>query len=309
MPKVSICVPVYNVEQYIGRCIESLQNQTLKDIEIILVNDCTPDKSMLIVEKYALTDNRIRIIEHDCNHGLMWTRKTGYMAAKGEYVTFCDSDDTMPENAVEILYSQAIKHNADISSGNLRWVKIDSTSYIDRHFIPENSDIPTLLCSLLKNEFGHNICSKLFRRTLLQNHQYDTFDKFINGEDGCLFYQVVPYIKSIVHSQEPVYNYYQNSASSTHVMYKRNNIDNILKANIYRIQVCSKYPILELLLFKRVSTTIINLYSQGYNRDGTLTSLLKQYDLQSYADNLKILKYFGIKSGVKMLLKKYCIKT
>lgn len=305
MPKVSICVPVYNVEQYIGRCIESLQSQTLKDIEIIVVNDCTLDKSMQIVDKYALSDHRIRIIEHDCNHGLMWTRRTGYMAATGEYITFCDSDDTMPENAIEVLYSQAIKHNADISSGNLRWIKFDSTSNIDRRYLHENSDIPTILCSLLKNEFSHNICSKLFRRSLLQDHQYDTFDKFINGEDGCLFYQVVPYIERIVHSQEPVYNYCQNNSSSTHVRYKRNNLDNILKANLYRIRVCSKYPILETLLFKRVSTTIINLYSDGYDQDGTLSLLLKKYALQLYADNVKILKYFGIKSGVKMLLKKY----
>ena len=83
MPKVSVVVTVYNVEKYIRRCIESIQKQTIKDIEIIVVDDGTPDNSMSIVEEIAHNDDRIRIILHEKNMGLMWARKPGYTTANG----------------------------------------------------------------------------------------------------------------------------------------------------------------------------------------------------------------------------------
>ena len=88
MPIISICIPVYNVEKYVGRCLESILSQSFKDIEIVIVNDCTPDKSMDIVRHYAEVDSRIKIVEHDINHGLMMARRTGYMAAMGAAKSF-----------------------------------------------------------------------------------------------------------------------------------------------------------------------------------------------------------------------------
>src|SRR5690554_455582 len=92
-PLVSIIIPVYKVEKYISRCLDSILNQTFQDFEIILVNDSSPDDSIRIAEEYAQRDTRIRILHNEENSGAGWSRMVGYTNAKGEYITFCDSDD------------------------------------------------------------------------------------------------------------------------------------------------------------------------------------------------------------------------
>ncbi len=103
LTKVSVIIPIYNVEKYIEACLDSVQNQTLKEIEIICVNDGTPDNSMEIISRKSKPDKRIRIIETK-NRGLSAARNLGLKQAIGEYVIFLDSDDTLKENALEILY-------------------------------------------------------------------------------------------------------------------------------------------------------------------------------------------------------------
>lgn len=112
--KVSIIVPVYNVEKYIDRCLNSLVNQTLKEIEIIIVNDNTPDNSMKICEEYAKRDNRIKIYNKEQNEGLGLTRNYGIKKANGEYIAFVDSDDYVDNDFYEKLYNKIIKTNSDI---------------------------------------------------------------------------------------------------------------------------------------------------------------------------------------------------
>jgi glycosyltransferase involved in cell wall biosynthesis len=98
--RVSVIITVYNVERYIERCISSILNQTYKDFELLVVNDGTPDRSMAIAENFASNDKRIRIVNHGDNVGLMCARRRGYVEAKGDYIFFVDSDDTIPENGV-----------------------------------------------------------------------------------------------------------------------------------------------------------------------------------------------------------------
>ena len=105
MIKVSVVIPIYNVEKYIEGCLKSICNQTLKDIEILCINDGTPDKSMKIVEKIAKKDKRIKIINKE-NGGLSSARNAGIDNAKGKYIYFIDSDDQLKENALEILYNK-----------------------------------------------------------------------------------------------------------------------------------------------------------------------------------------------------------
>ena len=114
--KVSIIVPVYNVQDYLSECIESLINQTLKDIEIILVNDGSTDNSLEICKNYAKKDNRIYIIDKK-NGGLSSARNRGLDIAKGEYILFVDSDDYIINTACEILYKNAVSMNVDIIHG------------------------------------------------------------------------------------------------------------------------------------------------------------------------------------------------
>lgn len=111
-PKISIIVPVYNVEKYLDRCIQTLINQTLKEIEIILVDDGSPDNCPKICDDYAQKDSRIKVI-HKINAGLGLARNSGLDIAIGEYVAFVDSDDFVELNMYEILYYAAISSQSD----------------------------------------------------------------------------------------------------------------------------------------------------------------------------------------------------
>lgn len=111
-PKVSVIIPIYNVEKYLDRCIQSVLNQTLRDIEIILVDDGSPDNCPAMCDEYAKQDNRIKVI-HKKNAGLGYARNSGLEIATGEYVAFVDSDDFVDTNMYQALYEKAQQDNLD----------------------------------------------------------------------------------------------------------------------------------------------------------------------------------------------------
>jgi len=115
MPKISIIIPVFNTEKYLSECLDSLTKQTLTDIEIIVVNDCSPGNCNSIVNKYKSLDNRIILIENEINLGTFHTRKAGVLYAKGEFVTFVDSDDSLATNACEKIYNALMLSGADVA--------------------------------------------------------------------------------------------------------------------------------------------------------------------------------------------------
>ena len=114
MPKLSLIIPVYNVEKYLRECLDSCINQTLKDIEIICINDCSPDDSYKILEEYSKKDNRVKIINHEGNKGLGAARNTGVASATGEYIWFIDSDDFIDINSCQLFYDVAKENDVDI---------------------------------------------------------------------------------------------------------------------------------------------------------------------------------------------------
>ena len=114
MPKVSVIIPVYNVEEYLPRCLDSIINQTYTDLEIICVNDCSPDKSSVVIDEYAKKDSRIKIINREKNGGLSAARNSGINAATGDYLYFIDSDDWIDKDYIEKMVGTALKSNSDI---------------------------------------------------------------------------------------------------------------------------------------------------------------------------------------------------
>ena len=115
---VSILVPFYNVDQYIERCIQSLIKQTYEDIEILLIDDCSPDRSLEIAQNYAHNDPRIKILRYEKNRGLGGARNYGLENAKGKYVLFVDSDDFIELNTVEVLFDIAKQNNLCVLEAN-----------------------------------------------------------------------------------------------------------------------------------------------------------------------------------------------
>lgn len=126
--KVSIIVPIYNAESYIDKCIQSMINQTLKDIEIILVDDGSTDRSVEISNKYAEKDERIKIIKQK-NKGVSSARNYGISIAKGDFITFVDSDDFIEIDMLEILYNAAIDNNCDVVLSGIKIVKDNNIKY------------------------------------------------------------------------------------------------------------------------------------------------------------------------------------
>lgn len=159
-PKVSIIVPMYGVEKYLDKCVETLENQTLCDIEIILVDDGSPDRCGELAENYAKKDQRIKVI-HQENAGLGPARNSGMYTARGEYIGFVDSDDWVDVNMFRRLYQVAREHNADIvAGGHCDWTdgKIVRTKKhpLAGQTVTEKSEID----EIRKNLYGRSIKDK-----------------------------------------------------------------------------------------------------------------------------------------------------
>ena len=129
MAKVSIIVPVYNVEKYIEKCLKSLVNQTLKDIEIIIVNDGTKDNSQRIVDKYTKKYDFVKSYIKE-NGGLSSARNYGLKYANGEYIAFVDSDDYVDKDMYEIMYNKAKSNDFDVVVCNLKYIYDSSASLV-----------------------------------------------------------------------------------------------------------------------------------------------------------------------------------
>jgi len=116
MPKISVTVPIYNVEKYLRKCLDSIFSQVFTDFEVIWVNDCSPDNSATICDEYLTMDNRIKLINKPQNEGLPQARKTGFENSIGENIINIDSDDWVENTFLARLYNTAIKENVDLVS-------------------------------------------------------------------------------------------------------------------------------------------------------------------------------------------------
>ena len=167
MYTISILVPVYNVEPYIERCIRSIQEQTFKDFECIVVNDCTPDKSMEIVSSLVQNDSRFRIIHHEVNKGLGEARNTGIRNAEGEYITFIDSDDYVDPGYLEQLYDAMTASQAKIVEGRFVGRRYSNTYHILSN--NKGSNYYNVISQLLLGAIDQSIVNKMYKRSLFNN--------------------------------------------------------------------------------------------------------------------------------------------
>ena len=131
MPKVSVIIPVYNIEKYLRECLDSIVNQTLIDLEIICVDDASPDNSFGILKEYEKKDNRVIVLRHHKNLGLSSARNTGLLRANGKYVYFMDGDDILDLETFEICYEQCSKYNLDV-------LTFDAETFLDQKYMKNN---------------------------------------------------------------------------------------------------------------------------------------------------------------------------
>lgn len=168
--KVSVVTTAYNIEAYVEKCLDNLLAQTHKDLEIIVVNDCSTDNTMDIVGKF--TDERIKVVNHSQNMGAGWARRTGISAATGEYVITVDGDDWLAPDFIEALAKNAEETDADIVSGGITYVWSDTYEEVKR-FLPHVSE------GMQKfRDYGDKkivfLNNKLVRRTMYDTVPYST---------------------------------------------------------------------------------------------------------------------------------------
>ena len=202
---VSIVVPVYNVEQYIHRAINSLLNQTYPFLEIILVDDGSPDNCPQICDEYARKDNRITVI-HKKNGGLSDARNVGLNIAKGEYITFLDSDDYLCSNAIEIFLKAIREQNVDVVCSGLNIIDNKGEIYDyrkgDNSFKASGQEIVKLL---FKDTFPYNFApSKLYKRELFNGIRFPVGRIY---EDIATTYLVINKADSVYCIKECLYYY------------------------------------------------------------------------------------------------------
>lgn len=224
MPKVSIIVPIYNVEKYLDHCMQSLLNQTLKDIEIIMVDDGSPDNCPQMCDEYAKIDNRIKVI-HKKNGGLSDARNAGLNIATGEYVAFIDSDDYTSTEAYEILYNKAKETNADIVFAGFKYQNADGS--IDKCFLLDNifdnhDAIIEFLSSMIydkkprKDTIWMSVWNGIYKRELLEKNRISfKSEREYLSEDILFHTQLIPLCKRIVCIPKTFYNYCYNDMSLT----------------------------------------------------------------------------------------------
>ena len=166
MPKVSIIVPVYNVEKYIEQCIQSLRTQSLRDIEIILVDDGSSDNCPMLCDKYTRIDKRIKVI-HKQNGGLSSARNEGLNICQGDYIGFVDSDDWIDKYMYERLYNLCEERNADI--GVCNFFRNENNRTVEKEVITELNNIEGMRELFRGNLYRFSACNKLFKKSCFKN--------------------------------------------------------------------------------------------------------------------------------------------
>jgi glycosyltransferase involved in cell wall biosynthesis len=203
--KVSIIVPIYNVEPYLRRSLNSLINQTLRDIEIICINDCSLDKSLGILKKYAQKDYRIKIIDLKKNQGVSVARNSGMKIAKGEYIGFCDPDDYVDLDFYEKLYKLAKDKNSDIAKATLKRMEIDSNREV----------IDSLNRRIQKHKchFTYSFHTAIYRNKMLKRHGVKFPIGIIVNQDSCFLANAVIVAKDVCLLNNTFYHYIRRDNS------------------------------------------------------------------------------------------------
>lgn len=223
-PQVSIIVPVYNAELYLRECLESIRNQTLRNIEIICVNDGSTDNSLEIIKKYALEDRRIKVINKK-NEGVVSARKAGIQMAKGKYIGYVDSDDWIELNMYELLYNKAEEFQVDMVSagyyleGNYTTIHLDSTQ-LDIYGIDTIQQLRNnSIYNIDTQEIGLRgaLCCKLFRADKMKLVQLQIPNSLIMSEDTVCVFRYLLEADSAFILKKPLYHWRNYLQSSTHI--------------------------------------------------------------------------------------------
>lgn len=302
--KISIIVPVYNVEKYLTKCIDSIINQTYKDLEIILVDDGSTDNSGQICDQYAIKDNRIKVI-HKENGGLSDARNVGIKNSTGEYLSFIDSDDYIDKDMIECLYNAITDTNSDIAVCG-KYIEKETGKYYLKNVNLQLKiyDSKEALKSILTNNLiDVSACDKLFKKTLFRDIKFPKNKYF---EDMGTIYKLIDLCNSIVHIGGAKYHYIQRQDSITKTKFDMRYNDLYEHMNQLIELINKKYNYLnEYVLSYQLQNliTIIIEYHNGINEDKEKYIEIRNKAFKELKNNKKnILKNKKIKLTKKIMM-------
>lgn len=307
MPKVSVIIPVYNVEAYLDECMESIVNQTFRDIEIILVDDGSTDGSLELCRSYAQKDDRVRVF-HQKNAGASSVRNVGIQNSRADWVMFVDGDDWMELDAIQTLYQKAMQGDYEMVVASIvcnfvgcemQYSRGDSSEYTycadscRKYLLGAVLTTPKDVPDLFPKEF-HSLaflpgpCSKLYKRQFLEEHSIRFLVGVKKSEDRLFNLNVLARAKNVCFIDRWLYHYRQRQGSTCHSV----------SAGRYKLYLgfmeASKKFLTEMQLFREVEPyyylninylmcDLTSLYSAGWNS----CSSLKQFtfELRDFAEN------------------------
>ncbi|MBS6685932.1 glycosyltransferase family 2 protein [Thomasclavelia spiroformis] len=312
MDKISIIIPVYNVEKYISKCLDSVINQTYQNLEIIIIDDGSPDKSYKICKNYLQKDSRLKLIRQK-NKGLSGARNTGLENSTGKYVFFLDSDDYINSETIEILYKNAIFYNSDIVMCSSRIIDEDSNKLIQKDSLLNdyNQDIHKIMKNIIL-PLKTAAWGKLIKRSLIGNERF--LEGHIHGEDLEFLLRILKKDTTFSTIDYLGYNYLKRKQSITTSNFSEHSFDEVFfkdKANKIIINKFPQYSYYsQIWRFRARMNLIRKIYKNNLNMK--YQSVIKEYRsfcLQQYE---YIKKYLNIKEKIEFFIfvkLNFCYKT
>lgn len=270
--KVSVIVPIHNSESSLKKCLDSIVNQTLKDIEIILINNASTDNSEEICLRYTTDDNRIKYINLD-TPGVSNARNVGKNMATGEYIAFVDSDDYVASNMYELLYDKAISDDTDVVMCGFNKVINGIIKPSGESNLIEFAENKQYYRFWYGNIVMGSTCRAIYKRELAQSIDFDTQIRYT--EDLIFSVEILDKAKRITAIEDRLYNY----VIETHVYKKYRNEsiwNDIIKANERETIVLEKNGLTDLIAYSRFSS-YVSIYDMVFASDEYDSKLVKIY--------------------------------
>lgn len=218
MERISVIIPVYNAEKFLRECLDSVINQTYKNVEIVAVNDGSKDGSLEILNEYSKKYPNVKVVDRE-NGGVCSARNVGLDNASGDYIAFLDSDDYLLYNALQTLYGDLTNNNADISCSLLT---SDLTQKLDGNVSVWEDEEPIVNC-LLDNQFTYSSCGKLFKKEVLDGVRFEVGRKI--HEDSYFVFCCFKKSPKVTTRNEFLYYYRENVNSASHAKFSEKYFD------------------------------------------------------------------------------------
>lgn len=235
---ISIIVPIYKVEPYLRDCLDSIMKQSYDDYEVILVDDGSPDGCGEICDEYVAINDKWKVI-HQVNGGLSVARNAGLSIAKGEYICFIDSDDSVDSNYLEMLYSAIVRYEADLAicgyqrirkKADISSVHNDNFQYMDEK----------LLWDEVFGNLNNAAWNKLYKRELIAEQRF--VQDLYHGEDLIFNLEYISKCHSAVKIDESLYHYWERSGSVTQAVFSERKLMEITAKDVAKKYVSQNYP-------------------------------------------------------------------